>query len=59
MRLYDSPAAFTSDEWLDNHMSVLFLSPHLSRVAFRVTCKLWGQENSLSLAVKFYSSPQP
>ena len=44
MRLYDSPAAFTSDEWLDNHMSVLFLSPHLSRVAFRVTCKLWGQK---------------
>ena len=44
MRLYDSPAAFTSDEWLDNHMSVLFLSPHLSRVAFRVTCKLWGKK---------------
>ena len=44
MRLYDSPVAFTSDEWLDNHMSVLFLSPHLSRVAFRVTCKLWGKK---------------
>ena len=26
---------------------------------FWFTCKSWGTKNSLSLAVKFYSSPQP